>query len=291
MPCYHPNPAWIGSNGNIKVGKKGDIAPPGQSSFRLPCNNCIGCRIDRSQMWATRCMHESSLHLENSFITLTYNETHLPQDGSLDKTHFQTFIRELRRQHATKTIRYYHCGEYGPGLKRPHYHALLFGHDFTDKTLFNSVEGINTYSSESLERIWGKGFCTTGEVTQESAGYVARYCMKKINGARAADHYQGLAPEYSTMSRRPGIASAWYQKYKSDIFPSDNVIITGGKSVKTPRYYDQQLEREDPDAHLALKQSRKSAQENAWQDQTRKRLATREICKTVQLQQLQRDKI
>ncbi len=115
--------------------------------------------------------------------------------------------------------------------------------------------------------------------------------MKKINGSLAEDHYQGKQPEYSTMSRRPGIGADWFKKYNKDIYPSDNVIITGGKSVKTPRYYDTLYERQDPDAHLALKTKRKSAQEINWQDQTRKRLATREQCKEAQLTQLQRNKI
>ena len=78
----------------------------------VPCGQCIGCRLERSRQWAIRCTHEASLWEKNCFITLTYNDENLPKDGSLDVTHFQKFMKRLRKKHGAG-IRFYHCGEYG----------------------------------------------------------------------------------------------------------------------------------------------------------------------------------
>ena len=97
------------------------------------------------------------------------------------------------------------------------------------------------YTSVILEKIWGRGFCTIGEVNFETAGYTARYIAKKINGDKADEHYTTSHPitgdiirlqsEYNTMSRKPGIGKDWYQKYTSDIYPSD-FLIYKGKTIK-----------------------------------------------------------
>jgi hypothetical protein len=36
-----------------------------------------------------------------------------------------------------------------------------------------------------------------------------------------------LKPEYTTMSRRPGIAGDWFDKYKDDVYPSDTIHLSG----------------------------------------------------------------
>lgn len=226
------------------------------------------------------------MHETNSFLTLTYSPEHLPADGSINVVHWQLFAKRLRK--ILGPIRYFHCGEYGAQLGRPHYHAILFGHDFkADKKVHDANKG--TYTSKLLEETWGKGFCTVGSVTHSSAAYVARYIMKKQNGASAAAHYHRelvdphtgeitdtqLKPEYVTMSRNPGLGSTWYDKYKSDVFPSDQVIFKG-KARIPPSYYFKRLEKEDPKLHEELKERRRNSIDPAHPDSTPDRLRVRE---------------
>ena len=175
-----------------------------------------------------RIVHEAQLHDRNCFLTLTYDEDHLPKDGSLNKLHFQKFIRKWRKRlPGGQTLRYFHCGEYGDENKRPHYHAIIFGHDFSeDREFFKNSGESKLYVSPSLMELWHYGWHTIGDVTWQSASYVARYVMKKRSSPSSADpaileRQQGeyddaylrvngktgemwhVEPEYVTMSRKP----------------------------------------------------------------------------------------
>jgi len=284
-------------NGNKNKFIPTRIIPPGEVKMQVPCGRCVGCRIDHSREWAVRCVHESSLYENNSFITLTYAPEHLPKDGSLNKKHFQDFMKRLRKKYEPKKIRFYHCGEYGEQLSRPHYHACLFNHDFEDKLFFKNNNGNKLYISEDLTELWPFGYSLIGEVTFESAAYVARYIMKKITGDRAKEHYEtfnqetgetfNIQPEYTTMSRRPGLAKDWYDKFKSDVFPHDRVVLQG-KEIKPPRYYRKQYEITDPDEHERLKKKRMLEAEKRAGDNTPKRLAVKEKVTKARLSQLKR---
>nr|WAE43298.1 MAG: replication initiator protein [Microviridae sp.] len=240
MPCYYPLNGYVSRTPN-ENGKYPIVFNTQEGwidrKVQLPCGRCIGCRLERSRQWAVRCVHEASMWKENCFITLTFNDYNLPSNGSLDVKIFQKFMKRLRKEFGTG-IRYFHCGEYGDSLKRPHYHACLFNFDFGDKKLWAIRDNVKLYRSESLEYLWPFGFSTIGDVTFESAAYVARYCTKKVNGKRAESHYKGLKPEYITMSRRPGIGSTWFNKWVDDVFPEDHVIVRGIE-CKPARYYDE----------------------------------------------------
>lgn len=233
---------------------------PEEYRMLLPCGKCFGCRLDRSRMWAVRCMHEASLHDSNCFITLTFNNDFLNADRSLDKRDFQLFMMRLRKRFGAG-IRFYHCGEYGAKLGRPHHHALLFNFDFEDKKLWSVRKGVRLYVSESLQKLWPFGFSTIGDVTYQSAAYCARYIMKKKFGFRAQEHYEHRIPEYNTMSRRPGIAYDWYQKFKDDIYPRDLLVVRSSSSqflkMKPPKYYDGLYEAESPEEYKEIKDARK----------------------------------
>ena len=138
------------------------------------------------------------------------------------------------------------CGEYGEKDARPHYHALLFGYQFPDLKFWSrSPSGNALYRSAMLEKLWTLGNSLIGDVSRESAGYVARYCMKKVTGDLAEEHYRveenGVVyqrvPEFARMSLKPGIGAEWFAKYRSDVFPHDYVVADGVK-VPVPRYYD-----------------------------------------------------
>lgn len=148
--------------------------------LRLPCGQCVGCRLERSRQWALRCVHEASLHDSNLFVTLTYDDEHLPEFNSLYYPDFQKFMKRLRKKFSRENIRFYMCGEYGETTLRPHYHVILFNFDLPDRRLYRrSHSGDHLFTSEILTKIWGKGFCPFGNVTFQSAAYTARYIMKK----------------------------------------------------------------------------------------------------------------
>ena len=299
MTCFSPTAGYRSRT----PGKHGGFAitfnkqkSNGQRAL-IPCGYCIGCRLEKTKEWAIRCVHEAQLHQANCFITLTYNDKNLPSDGSLVKKHFQDFMKRLRKK-TTHKIRYYMCGEYGDKLQRPHYHACLFGHDFEDKKYYKTTErGDVLYISEILEKTWEKGFCTIGQMTFETAAYTARYIMKKVTGDAADAHYENinqqtgeitqLQPEYTTMSRRPGIANQWYKKYNTDLFPEDECVIDG-RVMKPPRYYAKMYQQQEPEKYEQIKKARKDFQAKHKEDATWQRLATREKVKKAQINQLKR---
>lgn len=290
MPCYFPIHAHF-SKGVNEAGKrlvvfKRKKGYPGEP-VQIPCGQCIGCRLERSRQWAIRCVHEASLYENNCFITLTFNEDYLPQDGSLCKADFQKFIKRLRKKFGAG-VRYFHCGEYGGEHNRPHHHACLFNFDFTDKDFWKLKNGVRLYRSAALENLWKFGFCTVGDVTFESAAYVARYVMKKVIGEDAYRHYEGREPEYTTMSRRPGIGKEWFDKFRKDVYPRDSVVIRGGIECKPPKFYDRELEKINPVAFDYVKEERKrKAQEDP--DNTWQRLRVRESIKKTKVKLLTRE--
>ena len=265
--------------------------------LQIPCGQCAGCRLERSRQWAIRCMHEASQHEHNSFVTLTYDDQHLPKNGGLQHRHFQLFMKRLRKNTGVQT-RYYMAGEYGEQKARPHYHACLFGIHFQDRTYYAKTEtGANIYTSATLDKLWGLGLCTIGDVTFESAAYCARYIMKKVTGKQAEKHYQSLdletgeitqlQPEYNAMSRRPGIGKGWIDKYKTDVYPWGTVIVRG-TPTKAPRFYDQQYEKTDPYDYDEMKFKRQQEGKKRYQDNTPERLKVKETIQLARLTQLKR---
>lgn len=290
MPCYSPLSGWRARRPEPS-GKYKIVFTPAQGfidmPMEVPCGQCIGCRLERSRSWAIRCVHEAQLHDANCFITLTYNNEHLPADGSLDVAHFQKFMKRFRKKHGTG-IRFFHCGEYGSRLGRPHYHAAIFGFDFADKVLWKKTDaGSDLYRSADLESLWPFGFSSVGSLTFDSAAYVARYIMKKVTGSAAPDHYGDLRPEYVTMSRRPGIASGWFDRFHSDVYPSDEVVHNG-KRLKPPRFYDGLFEVLDKDSYDVIKAKRKKRALARTGESTSDRLAVREKVKIAQIKSLKR---
>ncbi len=239
-------------------------------------------------------MHESQMHDDNSFLTLTYDPEHLPSDLSVNVADFQDFMKKLRGRVSPKRIRFFHCGEYGESLARPHYHAIVFGFAFPDRKYFKTVNGCRYYKSAFLEDVWSSGFCLIGDVTFESCAYVARYVVKKMNGEQALHHYMVLddrtgelrevSPEYCTMSRRPGIGASWFSKYGSEVSDHDSVVMRGVE-MKPPRFYESLFDELELEA---IKGDRVVASYRRDSDNTPDRLRVREVCKQAQISFLQR---
>ncbi len=307
MACYKPLKAWRGRQLSLKTGKfpmvfklqdsnATLICPP----IMLPCGRCVGCRLQKSKEWAIRCVHESSLHTSSAFVTLTYDDTNLPIHHSLKLRDYQLFMKRLRRdanRPKDNNIRFYAAGEYGEDKMRPHYHALLFNIEFPDKKFLTKQNDVPIYTSDLLSSIWGKGFCSIGDVTMQSAAYVARYVMKKATGEHAEQKYNHtdqygeihqIEPERATMSRKPGIASHWFQKYRTDLYPDDFVIINGRKH-STPKFYDRQMQMVDPKLFSRLQFTRKKSGRRRLWDETPDRLAVREKLAHIKIDQLPRN--
>jgi hypothetical protein len=299
LVCFSPLEAFVGvglsSNGKANIVFNSELAAQPIEKLRLRCGQCIGCRLSRSVEWAIRCMHEASCHTENCFITLTYDPEFLPSGETLVKKHFQDSMKRLRQRILPQKVRYYMCGEYGEARSRPHYHACLFGYDFPDKEVLSDRDGQFLYTSELLSDVWGKGFCSIGDLTFDSAAYCARYILKKSLGlhARKVDPETGLTvyerldsltgevvpilPEYTNMSLKPGIGAEHFAKFPADYFPS-GFVVRDGKKFAVPRYYFRLLERMDPDLAAEFSAARKAfAVESAGSvDSSRERLKDRE---------------
>lgn len=193
------------------------------------------------------------------------------------------------------------CGEYGPQTDRAHYHMILFGYEFKDKkhhTQSRSNTRDNIYTSKQLDKIWGKGNCYIGEVTFESAAYVARYIMKKINGQLAEKHYERIdgdtgeiikrQPEYTRMSLKPGIGHSWLKKYETDVYPEGTVLARGHKS-NAPKYYDKKYKEMRPLEWEDLQYKRDLEGRARSGDNTPERRATRERVAKAKIAFLQRN--
>lgn len=207
-------------------------------------------------------------------------------------------MKRLRFKYQPKKIRFYMCGEYGELLGRPHYHALLFNHDFMDKTKWTFRQSNVTYRSLALEQLWPFGLSELGNVSFQSAAYVARYVMKKITGAPAAKHYEkidpktgeiyNVQPEYNQMSLKPGIGAEWLRKYKTDVYPSDEIITLKGQRIKTPKYYDKLLDKTDPEMLKIIKETRTALGKAYKENSSPERLLAREKCAQAQHSRLKR---
>lgn len=307
MTCYHPLDGFRARTPGPS-GKRAITFNPSEGyrdlPIQVPCGQCIGCRLEKSRQWALRCKHEASLYSDNCFLTLTYSDENLPENSSLCLRDFQLFIKRLRKKYG-KNIKYYHCGEYGEKTNRPHYHALIFNFDFKDKTIYKIKNEQKYYISASLSKLWINpktkktlGHCVIGDLTFESAAYVARYCLKKITGKDSDKYYERfnsetgeivkIAKEYATMSRRPGIGRDWYKKYQTDVYPRDYVVKDGVK-MRPPKYYDRQLEITDPKEIRRIKALRKQSAAKHAVDNTPARLAVREKVQKAQAKLLVRD--
>lgn len=229
----------------------------------VPCGFCIECRSRYALMWALRCVHEAELHVEKCFVTLTYDPVymeHMNKTGSLVKRDLQVFFKKLRAWAKPRKVRYYAAGEYGDRNGRPHYHALVFGCNFADKELVKPGK-FPLFRSAALEELWPIGLSRCGTVSVESARYVAGYVMKKVDQVGRKKKYCSatgveLEPEFSIMSRGgregKGLGYGWYERYGDEVHRNDSVV-SDGRELPVPRYYDEKLRERDDAAYQVMK--------------------------------------
>lgn len=255
----------------------------------------MGCRLDRAAEWADRAQHESQLYVCNSIVTLTYDDKHLPVDGSVQKVVLRKFVRAVRDANRDHTIRFMGCGEYGDQFGRPHYHVVLFNHTFSDRVHWSTgATGAKQYTSPHLTKLWPYGLATFSDFTRDGAAYVARYVTKKITGENAVDHYiqphpvtgelHRIEPEFVVTSTHPGLGYGWLQKFYDDVYPSGH-IMRDGAPAKIPRYYDKKIKEE----HLKqLKIKRRLAGAKRKEDRTPEKRKARALIRASRMSLIKR---
>lgn len=288
MACYHPLCAWSPLKFRNENGKRVVLfsMPPLDKlhlyeELRVPCGQCVGCRLDYSRDWATRIMLEAREYEDNYFVTLTYAPEHLPlkavvntetgeyiEGATLVPDHVKKFMKDLRRHweyhYHHKGIRFYLCGEYGELSGRPHYHICVFNLPLPEGALlpfFLNEMHQQVYLCPEIQAIWKRGNVSVGSLTWDSAAYVARYMLKKVKGSMALQEYamQAKESEFSRMSRRPGIGLAYYEKNKGKIYDVDEIVLADARVVRPPKYYDRLFDLDSPEAMAAIKEKRKES--------------------------------
>lgn len=261
MPCLGPRLGYPGKEVNPLTGKRRLVfnirdafSPVGRLT---PCGQCIQCRLSYARDWSVRLDKENKCHESSSFITLTYDDEHLPDGGSLVKDDIALFHKRLHNRLLRSRgygIRFYYSGEYGDTFKRPHYHSIIFGFDFPDKKFYKRNERDEPiFVSEFLSDLWPAGRNGIGMVSFDSCMYVAGYVTKKLSTPHDSESERRFAAEYgrldadgrfylvepvfSEMSRRPGIGSAWLAKFGSETYRDDKLVVNGAL-VRPPRYFD-----------------------------------------------------
>lgn len=287
MGCYRPLSGYRSESGSVSIGyARGAEAP--NSKLSLPCGRCVGCRLERAEFWTMRCVHEASFWDHNQFVTLTYDDEHLPAGGSLSSDDVTRFVKRFRRRvggvsegpRGDRPVRYLLAGEYGGVTGRPHYHLLLFN----VRLVRGEPSTKHTYRSEQLSELWKLGASDVGDFSAATAAYVSQYALKKqvtrrLNASESVDLRTGelvtRAPEFVHMSRSPGLGSMWFDRYQQDL--KHGYLVHDGKKCRIPRYYRTKL-MEDP--HFAELDSERQAEFLYSLDpaeRTEDRLLTREV--------------
>lgn len=202
------------------------------------CGKCVFCRKKRAYELAVRCTLHASLHKQNSFVTLTYDEK---RDGYHNKFHYpdiQLFKKKFRRfvdYHFERKVQVFNVHEYGKNGKK-HWHLVVFGFDFSEdpddrltRRLYTVSGDHRIFYSPRLELLWPSGFNTVGSVTEASAMYQAQYTQKDIKNGNSLS-------ERKAHSKHSGIGRDYFLRHYHQIL-SLGFIPVGGRRVPIPRYF------------------------------------------------------
>lgn len=296
---------------------------PNYKKTVISCRKCIGCRLDYSRDWANRGYLESKKSKNNYFVTLTYDDEHLPMDeeittskgitytrtddwkGNLRPSDLTKFIHDIRqyyyRERGKTGIKYLACGEYGTKNQRPHYHIIFFDCPFESKDFYNArlIEHEYYWQNKIIEKYWTKGISNVSEASWNTIAYVARYVTKKAYGDQAEDERaaKGQIAEFIRVSK--GIGKDYWDKNKEKILQTDSITIKNGKGVhqcKPPKYFTRLLKKENEELYktVRVKREKDNANMQKAKDMTHTygrltELENQENTKKVQAGTLKRD--
>lgn len=204
---------------------------------QVPCGRCMPCRLNRAKEWSVRLALEMKEWPVNSFVTLTYDNEHYPEDFS--KRHVQLFLKRLRKKYSDQTIRYYAVGELGSITKRMHYHILLFNYFPDDITMLKQTKYGDLYKSQELRDLWGMGHVSVSRMSQMTINYVTAYITEKYDYVNP-DTGEVVVNGFALMSRRPGIGAAYLERNASSLRELENFSLNG-KVHSLPRFYKNKL--------------------------------------------------
>lgn len=232
--------------------------------IQIPCGKCQECLKSNARAWAFRILKEAERFDSNWFITLTYDDDHIPHDHMLEKDAISKFNKKLKvylsRLGLDSTFRFYGVGEYGGQTARPHYHVIYFNLPIPDLHFEYLDENNNLiWSSKLLESVWDNGFVVIGQVDVGSACYVARYCDKKKMLTKKEKEMlkeKGIVPEFSIMSRRPGIGSYFLDQVIDNVVSDCYNINIKGNTFNIPLYYSKKMKELLPPEALEKYESR-----------------------------------
>lgn len=261
--------------------------------MQLPCGNCLLCQEEKARQQAVRIYHEALLHSESAFLTLTYDDKHLPPYGGLRYEDLQKFWKRVKLQLLRKLrtkVRYYAVGEYGDKAGRPHYHACIFGYAFVQDRVITRRTPSLLWTSPMLEEAWGLGGVRVGALNFTTARYTASYVTKKLRSRQQyvrTDETTGelipLEQPRAFMSRNLG--KRWWIENRDYVTAHDMVIING-RPQKPPRAYDKWLQLQNPIPHQMIKEDRKEKSEYVSEAAIRARASNARARKELQVKQL-----
>lgn len=198
-------------------------APFSRGVLQFGCGQCFPCRVNRRRLWTHRMLLEQLKHQTSAFVTLTYDDDHLPAGGTLVPKDAQDWLKRLRRAVEPRTLRFFLVGEYGEQSWRPHYHAIIFGL-------------CPVGDAEIVQSTWSRGFTMCAEVNQHTVQYTCGYVTKKLNGRdeRSRELLNGRFPEFARMSLRPGIGAPAIKEVV-DALTTDGGAILMSQSEDVPQ--------------------------------------------------------
>lgn len=222
----------------------------------VPCGKCPICLSNRKRDWVFRLKKEMSNCDSSYFVTLTYDDDHLPRDGLLCKRDVQLFLKRLRKYIYPFKVRYFYVGEYGDETMRPHYHLLLFNfpHEFDLKCALRDTWQLCSPLQWNLDGV-------IGSVTGQSINYVASYCTKLYPDGRK---------NICGMSRRPAIGSSYLtedtKQYHKETL---NLVSHDFKNTyRLPRYYRDKIFNDYEKAFISYESKKyQKKQEKKWERQ------------------------
>lgn len=235
----------------------------------VPCGKCPACLVRRTNNWVFRIMQEERHSVSSLWITLTYDNYHLPISpngfATLCKRDVQLFFKRYRKALGKDhpKIKYYACGEYGSKGQRPHYHLLII--NGVDRCLASSWR-----DSEGVQI--GDIYIDDRPLNSSAIGYTVGYMNKtKITGRYQRDD---RVSEFALMSKKMGLSYltpevvAWH---KADL-SRNYVILPGGVKSALPRYFaDRIYSDEDKEARIGdLEASVRKAAKLKYDDHVRK---------------------
>lgn len=268
MPCYHPHESGMVFDPkaekyrliwNIPSDRYDD---PLIEHVQIPCRKCLGCREAYARQWAIRAQLEA-VYFPNSswFVTLTYDDANLPWafDGfslpTLRKRDWQLFMKRLRKAFGVG-IRFLACGEYGEKTGRPHYHAVLFGVDFSDLRPFRNKGSNLYYTSDKMARLWPYGQHLIARYEFHTGAYVAKY-LKKTGESDDAEVDDPREKTFLLASRNPALGKRYFDEHMEEILETDKICLPGGFVSNPPIYFDYLLNRDHRALSLDVKARRR----------------------------------